>query len=106
MDFGSSARLSTAKNLKSTRSHGGATPSPRLGGRAGEAVRAQRKALRISQETLSQLAGCGVVFVYALERGTKTGLRLDKVLDVLFVLEPQLAVEPGRARLRIHEALR
>jgi len=106
MDSGGSARLSMAKKAKSTRTRGTARPSPTWVTELGQAVRARRKALRISQETLSQLAGCGVVFVYALERGTKTGLRLDKVLDVLSVLGLQLAVEPGKARLRIHEALR
>lgn len=95
-----------AKKAKSTRSQGKGGAPPAWASELGAAVRERRKALRLTQETLSQLAGCGVVFVYALERGTKAGLRLDKVLDVLAILGLQLTVEPGKARLRVHGSLR
>jgi y4mF family transcriptional regulator len=95
-----------AKKAKSTRSRGKVPAAPAWAAELGAAVRERRKALRLTQETLSQLAGCGVVFVYALERGTKSGLRLDKVLDVLSILGLQLTVESGKAKLRVHESLR
>ncbi len=61
----------------------------------GAAVRARRKNLRLSQEQLGRLSGCGRIFIHALERGKKT-VRLDKVLDVLRTLGLQLAVEAGK----------
>lgn len=71
----------------------------------GQAVRSQRKRLRLSQQDLSALAGCGPVFIYDLESGRKPTLRLDKLLDVLHVLGLQLTLENGQARLRVSEEL-
>ncbi len=59
------------------------------------AVRARRHELHLTQVQLSQLAGCGPVFVYALERGKAT-LRLDKVLAVLQVLGLELTLGLGK----------
>ncbi len=64
------------------------------------AIRARRKSLRLTQVALSQLAGCGVDFVYDVETG-KPSLRLDKVLDILAVLGLELVLEPGREVLRV-----
>lgn len=65
-----------------------------------DAVRARRKALGVTQLELSRLAGCGPVFLYALENGKGT-LRLDKLLDVLGVLGLELALRQGKGRLRV-----
>ena len=64
----------------------------------GRAIRQQRKALRLTQAQLAQLAGCGVAFLYLIESGKPT-VRLDKVLDVLGVLGLQLKLERGRGGL-------
>ncbi|MFL5359112.1 helix-turn-helix domain-containing protein [Archangium sp.] len=69
------------------------------------AVRRQRKALGLTQQEVSELAGCGPVFIYDLESGRKPTLRLDKLLDVLAVLGLQLTLEPGKQRLRVGERL-
>lgn len=67
--------------------------------RLAEAVRARRRALGITQRELSQLAGCGLAFLYALEHGKAT-VRLDKVLGVLDVLGLELVVAEGRSGVR------
>ena len=64
------------------------------------AIRARRKSLHLTQLALSQLAGCGVDFVYDVETG-KPSLRLDKLLDVLAVLGLELVLAPGRDVLRV-----
>ena len=69
------------------------------------AVRTQRKALGLTQQEVSELAGCGPVFIYDLESGRKPTLRLDKLLDVLAVLGLQLTLEPGKQCLRVGERL-
>ncbi len=68
----------------------------------GRAVRTRRKSLRLTQDRLARLAGCGVAFLYLLETGKPT-VRLDKVLDVLEVLGLQLRLEPGRAGLKVED---
>ncbi|RKH62255.1 transcriptional regulator [Corallococcus sp. AB049A] len=68
-----------------------------------EAVRTQRTKLRLTQQQVSVLAGCGPVFIYDVESGRKATLRLDKLLDVLHVLGLQLTLEPGQQRLRVSE---
>jgi len=65
-----------------------------------QALRARRKALRLTQIDLSRLAGCGPDFVYDLEAGKPT-LRLDKLLDVLTVLGLELVVAQGKDVLRV-----
>ncbi len=64
-----------------------------------DAVRRRRKELGVTQIELAALAGCGPVFIYDLE-SAKTTLRLDKLLDVLDVLAPELVLRTGNARLR------
>lgn len=49
------------------------------------AARTRRRALKLRQSEVADLAGCSERFVYTLERA-KGSLRLDKVLDVLGVL--------------------
>lgn len=62
-------------------------------------VRARRKANRLSQRELAELAGVGMRFLSELERGKKT-LRMDSVNAVLAVFGRQLgAVEAPRASL-------
>lgn len=68
----------------------------------GQAVRARREELGLLQADLADLAGCSTRFVHTLEHG-KASLRLDKVLDVLHVVGLDLAVVPGRGRLRSHQ---
>jgi y4mF family transcriptional regulator len=68
------------------------------------AVRARRRAFRITQIQLSELSGCGPAFVYALERGKPT-LRIDKLLDVLQVLGLELVVAEGKHGVRVAEDL-
>ena len=58
------------------------------------AVRSRRKALKLTQVDLANLADCGPVFVYAVENG-KPSLRLDKLVAVLTVLGLRLSVEAG-----------
>jgi HTH-type transcriptional regulator/antitoxin HipB len=64
------------------------------------AVRARRKALKLTQVDLSRLAGCGPDFVYDVEVG-KLSLRLDKLLDVLGVLGLELVLNQGKDALRV-----
>lgn len=71
----------------------------------GAAIRRQRKTLRLTQQQLAELAGCGVAFIYLLETG-KPSVRMDKVLDVLLVLGLQLRLEPGKAGIAIDGTLR
>lgn len=58
-----------------------------------KAVRARRKALRMNQQELADLAGCGRLFVSELERGKAT-LRLDVLLTVLRALGLRLHLAP------------
>ena len=62
------------------------------------AIRTRRRTLGLTQDGLAKLAGCGRIFVHALETG-KTTVRLDKLVDVLQVLGLQLAVETGTGGL-------
>jgi HTH-type transcriptional regulator/antitoxin HipB len=68
--------------------------------RMGAAIRLRRRALRLTQQQLGALAGCGLAFLYQVERG-KTTVRLDKLLAVLRVLGMALALEDGKDTLRI-----
>lgn len=61
--------------------------------RLGAAVRKRRKRLGLTQEAVARAAGCGIVFIYHLERG-KPSLRLDKLLDILRVLGMDIVVTP------------
>ncbi len=84
---------------KSTRSKGQASP-PWLQGLSGQ-VRNQRRQLKLSQIEVSDLAGCGPVFLYELEKGDKSTLRLDKVLAVLEVLGLEFVLQPGKGKLTV-----
>lgn len=55
----------------------------------GRTVRARRRALRLTQQDVADLAGCSPRFLRALEGGKST-VRLDKVLDVVDVLGLEL----------------
>jgi len=62
-------------------------------------VRERRAQLGVTQLELAALAGCGVVFVYAVENG-KPSLRLDKLMPLLGVLGLGLEIVEGPAGLR------
>lgn len=55
-------------------------------------VRAKRKEVGLTQETLALYAGVSAKFIVELEAGKKT-LRLDKVTDVLSVFDYVLDVK-------------
>lgn len=76
---------------KSSRSAGSAEST--WATRLGAELRARRKLLRLTQEELAVLAGCGPDFLYDLERGKPT-VRLDKLVPVLDVLGLELKVGP------------
>jgi HTH-type transcriptional regulator / antitoxin HipB len=61
----------------------------------GSVVRARRRALRLSQAELCDLAGVGLAFLYELEHGKPT-VRLDKVVAVLSVLGLELHLREGK----------
>jgi HTH-type transcriptional regulator / antitoxin HipB len=69
------------------------------------AVRARRKAHRLTQAELGRFAGCGPDFVYDLETGKPT-IRLDKLLDVLAVLGLELRLADGKRALAVEDAVR
>lgn len=56
-------------------------------------VRERRKALKLTQKELADLAGCHFMFISDLEQGKNT-LRLDKVEAVLHALGLRLRIEP------------
>ncbi len=66
------------------------------------AARSRRRALKLRQSEVADLAGCSERFVYTLERA-KGSMRLDKVLDVLGVLGLGLEVGVGVAGIVAHE---
>lgn len=66
--------------------------------RLGTAVRRRRRSLGLTQEQLARFAGCGLAFLYELERG-KPSVRLDKVIDVLVVLGLELRLAEGKGAL-------
>jgi y4mF family transcriptional regulator len=63
------------------------------------AVRDRRRALRLRQDELADLANCSTRFVHMLEQGKQT-VRLDKLLDVLEVLGLGLTLRPGRGDIK------
>lgn len=62
----------------------------------GQAVRARRRQLGLTQEEAAELAGVATRTVHALETGKPT-LRLDALLAVLAALGLQLRLERGNA---------
>jgi y4mF family transcriptional regulator len=72
--------------------------------RLAQAIRRRRRELGLTQLALGELSGCGLAFLYDLERGKPT-LRLDKLLDVLSVLGLELVLTNGKSALRVEDAL-
>jgi y4mF family transcriptional regulator len=66
----------------------------------GQAVRAERQRLKLTQTQLAEFAGCGLTFVNQLERG-KPSVRLEKLLDVLEVLGLTLSLAKGKDLLKV-----
>jgi HTH-type transcriptional regulator/antitoxin HipB len=62
----------------------------------GVAVRARRKALRLTQDEAAELAGVSARTVHAIEAG-KVTISLDALLAVLSALGLQLRLERGHA---------
>lgn len=58
----------------------------------GTTIENRRRALRLGQEELAELAGVSVRFLRSLEHG-KVSARLDKVFDVLDTLGLEVAVK-------------
>lgn len=58
----------------------------------GPTIENRRKAVRLGQEELAELAGVSVRFLRALEHG-KVSARLDKVFDVLDTLGLEVVVK-------------
>jgi len=87
------------------RSRGSSPPPPSPAQRLGALLRARRRALRLNQAELCDLAGVGLAFLYELEHGKDT-VRLDKVLAVLAVLGLELHVREGKQLLSAAPGLR
>lgn len=68
----------------------------------GDLIKKRRETLGLTQQQLGDLSGCGVAYVYLLERG-KPRIRLDKLLGVLGVLGLQLKLEPGKLGMIVDE---
>lgn len=66
--------------------------SPNWTAQLAATIRQRRKALKLTQSELAELAGCGPDFLYDVERAKPT-LRLDKLLAVLNTLGLTLKVE-------------
>lgn len=64
------------------------------GSELGQALRARRRDLRLTQQEVADLAEVSVRFLHELERG-KPGVRLDKLLAVLRALGLHLQLAPG-----------
>ena len=73
--------------------------------RLGQALKARRKALGLSQVQVCDLAGVGPAFLYALEHGKPT-VRMDKVLAVLSVLGLGLELGESEEVLAVRPELR
>lgn len=58
------------------------------------ALRDRRRALRLTQQDVADLADVSVRFLHEVERG-KPGVRLDKLLAVLRALGLHLELAPG-----------
>lgn len=58
----------------------------------GQAIRARRKLLRLTQEQVAELAGCSKPSIIAAESGKPT-LRLDILFAILRVLNLHLRIE-------------
>ena len=61
----------------------------------GNAVKTERRAQKLAQGELGELAGTGLNFVSQLERGKNT-VRLDKTLAVLKALGLELQIIRGK----------
>lgn len=72
-----------------------ASPGASVARTLGQAVRAQRKLLGLTQAVLARHAGVGLAFLYELETGKPT-VRLDKLLAVLEVLGIRVTLDVGR----------
>jgi y4mF family transcriptional regulator len=60
-----------------------------------EQVRARRRALKLTQQALAELAGCTARFVRSVEAGKST-VRLDKFLALLTALGLEFDVRPRK----------
>lgn len=75
------------------------TSPPAWAAQLGNDVRERRKALRLTQRELADLARCGPDFIYDLERGKPT-VRLDKLMMLLETLGLQFELKPRTTAAR------
>ena len=71
----------------------------------GEAVRKERKARKLTQQELGELAGTGLNFVSQVERGKET-VRLDKLLAIMKVVGLELVIARGHNKLSLSTELK
>lgn len=69
-----------------------------------KAIKSRRNELGLTQQQLAEYAGCGVVFVYDIEKG-KPSVRFDKLVDVLTVIGLKLQVQRGKPGLDVAREL-
>ena len=66
----------------------------------GEFIRETRKSKGLTQEQLSGISGCSLVFIYNVENGKST-LRFDKLIILLHTLGLQIKIEQGQSKIAI-----
>jgi len=69
----------------------------------GDFVRTRRKASRLSQKDLGELAGVGTRFISELERGKPT-VRLNEVNKVLAVFGKRLGIVDAPKEITVEES--
>lgn len=67
----------------------------------GRAIETQRRAAKLTQAALAELAGVGPNYIRHLEAG-KTTAHISKVLDVLSALGLQLKLEFGKEKIDVN----
>jgi HTH-type transcriptional regulator / antitoxin HipB len=72
-------------------------PAPHRSGELGGAIRARRRALRMTQEDLAYVADISPRLIHDIERGKDT-VSLAKMVDLLDALGMHLALVAGAAR--------
>lgn len=71
-----------------------------LAKRLGQVLKKRRKSLGLTQKSLAEYAGCGVVYIYLLESGKPT-IRMDKLLEVLKILGLGINIKESKEALVI-----
>lgn len=66
----------------------------------GAFIRETRKAKGLTQDQLSSISGCSLVFIYNVENGKST-LRFDKLINLLHTLGLQIKIEQGQSKIAL-----